>query len=144
MDFAGVAVLFELFDGRLSVFLFVGENGDAAGVVLEEVCGYTEPNACRASCYDVCLCAQSEISRWVAAETLGGEGNPTLPKRSGMSLSGSNVLLLRKEDMLRAFAGEMLILEVIVRWSWMYLDRVQVVKRMDMDRLCQGAFVLTL
>jgi hypothetical protein len=87
VDFWDVAILFEFLFGISDVLFLLAEKIESSGVVLEDVGANTETDTSGASCYDEDLWYLA--SDWFVCIEID-----TLPDRSGMSVLGSNVLLL--------------------------------------------------
>lgn len=73
MHLACVAVFLELFNGLIGVLLFLREQDDLGGVVLQEMSGDAETDSCRAACYDVDLGRGWRVSAiaWALADCEG-------------------------------------------------------------------------
>ena len=93
---SGISKLFQFFHCFFRMLLLVGEKEDLCSIVLEDMSDYTEANASRAAGDNVNLAVESARGSRLHSRSI----RQTFPARSGISLSGSNLLPVRKDMLL--------------------------------------------
>lgn len=85
--------LFQFLHCFFGMLLLVGEKEDLGSIVLEDMSDYTKANAGRAARDDINLGVKSAQVSYLHLRST----SHTFPVRSGISLSGSNLLPVRKD-----------------------------------------------